>query len=69
VKILIGDGRRLTAYDARPMYVVTTRPGGPPIKFNGTEVLEDEEARDTLRRIVETRLYRCRALDNSGEGI
>jgi hypothetical protein len=52
VKILVGDGRRLTAYEVRPVYLVEALPGGPPSKFHGTRVLRDAEAREELRAIV-----------------
>jgi hypothetical protein len=60
MKLLIGDGRRLAAWDVtgdRPVVLLRARPGGPPIKFNDARLVDDEEARAILRAILATGWY------------
>ncbi|HXJ66758.1 MAG TPA: hypothetical protein VNN79_23620 [Actinomycetota bacterium] len=58
MKLLYGNGRVLEARDVGPVLVrFRARAGGPPIKHNGYEILEDAEARDRLEAVRETGLY------------
>jgi hypothetical protein len=53
MKLLIGNGAELTAYDLGPMRLrVRMRPGGAPIKFHGCRLLSDDDAREALKEFV-----------------
>lgn len=58
MKLLRSDGAEMIVRDVGPVLMtVRRRSGGPPIKLNGTFVLEDAAARETLKEIMVTGWY------------
>jgi hypothetical protein len=58
VKLLYGNGRVLEIRSVGPVLVrLRARAGGPPIKHNGYEILDDAEAWERMRQVHETGLY------------
>lgn len=58
MKLIACDGRELKVYDLGPIVMrVSVRAGGPPIKLNGYRVMSDDDARATVRTILETGHY------------
>ena len=58
MKLLYGNGKILEARDVSPVLVrFRARAGGPPIKHNGYEILDDDAARARLEAVRETGLY------------
>lgn len=58
MKLVRCNGHQLTVYDlGEPLMVICTRPDGPPIKHNGTAILEDEAARDILKDLLRSGHY------------
>lgn len=52
------NGRRLIVRDAGPVLVeLRARPGGAPLRYDGSAVVEDDEARATVRGLLDTKLY------------
>lgn len=67
-KLVCGTGEALIVRDVGPpLYEVRKRPGGPPVKHNRWEVLDDAAARDLLARLRDLGCYDCRRLDEGGE--
>lgn len=56
MKLVWCDGRTLEVRDLGPV-LYTLRAGTVPIKLNGYEILEDDQARDLLRELLATGLY------------
>lgn len=58
MKLLVGNGRELTVWDLGAIILtLRVRPQGPPIKFNGYEILEDGAARERVRSFLAADLY------------
>ncbi len=58
MKLLYGNGKVLEARDVGPVLVrFRARAGGPPIKYNGWEILDDDAARTRLEEVRATGLY------------
>jgi len=58
MKLLISNGAVLTVYNLEaPLMQFTRRADGPPIKVNGTQILEDAAAKDIIRTILASDLY------------
>jgi hypothetical protein len=58
MKLLIGNGSMLEVRDVGPVRMrLSRRPGGPPIKFHGRELMEEDTARELLRGILATGEY------------
>lgn len=51
MKMIHSNGRELTVRDAGPV-LMRLRAGPAPIKCNGWNLLEDDEARDLVRRLL-----------------
>lgn len=56
MKLIWCDGKTLEVRDVGPI-VYALRAGAVPIKVNGYEILEDDQARDLLRELLATGLY------------
>lgn len=56
MKLIWSDGRTLEIRDCGPV-LYSLRAGDVPIKVNGYEILEDDQARKLLRDLLDTRLY------------
>lgn len=57
MKLLHCDGRELTVRDVGPVIYRLRAVTRIPIKRNGYEVVEDDEAREVLRELLATELY------------
>ena len=58
MKLLYGNGNVLEARDVGPVLVrFRARAGGPPIKFNGWALMEDNAARAKLEEVRDIGLY------------
>ena len=57
MKLIKSDGKNLKVYDIGPC-VYELEADRIPIKVNGTHILTDDKARDLLRTLSATRLYR-----------
>jgi hypothetical protein len=58
VKLLIGNGAMVEVRNVGPVVMtLRSRPGGPPVKLHGAEVLEDDAARARLRDLLATGWY------------
>ncbi len=58
MKLLYGNGKVLEARDVGPVLVrFRARAGGPPIKHNGYEILDDDAARARLEEFRALGLY------------
>lgn len=58
MKLLRGNGTEVTVRDVGPVLArVIQRPGGPPIKFNGYRIVDEDEARAVLRKLINAGLY------------
>lgn len=58
MKLAYGNGKVFEVRDVGPvLYRLKTKPNGPPIKFNGYQIVDDDAARDLLRDLIATRLY------------
>lgn len=64
MKLVRGNGKEVTVRDIGPVLMtIRSRSGGPPIKHNKWQILEDDAARDLVRELLQTGLY-----DNLKEG-
>ena len=57
MKLVRGTGALLEVRDVGPV-LIRLRAGAVPIKVNGYRIVSDEEARDQLRVLLATGLYR-----------
>lgn len=57
MKIIHCDGRTLEVRDAGPVIMRLLAPPGQPIKLNGWRLLEDDEAREVLRGLLDIGVY------------
>lgn len=58
MKLLVGNGQILEARDVGQVLVrFRARADGPPIKFNGFEVMTDEAARARLEEVRDSGFY------------
>lgn len=60
MKLIRCDGRELTVRDvgeARVIFRLKARAGGPPIKYNGWRLVPEAEARGLLRELLDTMMY------------
>lgn len=58
MKLLVGNGKTLEVRDVGPViFELSARVGGPPIKFNGSKIMDEDEARGVLRELLATGLY------------
>jgi hypothetical protein len=57
-KLVRCDGEELIVYDlGARLYRVRARGGGPPIKYNGWRIVEDDEARRLLEDLRSSGIY------------
>ncbi len=53
MKLITCNGLEMTVRDAGPVLMrFVRRPGGPPLKHNGSRVVEDDAARDITREVL-----------------
>lgn len=57
MKIIHCDGKTLEIRDAGPVIMRLLAPSGQPIKLNGWRLLEDDEAREVLRGLLDMEVY------------
>ena len=63
MKLLRCDGAELTVYDlGAALYQIRVRDGGPPIKHNGWQIVEDDAARELAQELRSTGLYDAESL-------
>ena len=58
MKLITSNGEELSVRDVGPVILCLKRKaGGLPIKLNGTFLLEDDEARNVIRKQLDLKLY------------
>ena len=58
VKLVRGNGKELEVFDVTgPVYRIAAREGGPPVKYHGWRLLDEDAARALLQELRATGAY------------